>query len=106
MKKDIITNVASGTGLIEHYIYRPIVYFLIKYFKLNINPNIITFLSLLYVIFCSILIISKKFAVVGVVLYLFFSILDLLDGAIARMYNRKSKFGAFFGGLVDILGTF
>jgi len=101
---DIINNITKGTGLIEHYIYRPIVYLLIKYFKLNINPNIITFLSLLYVIFCSILIISKKFAVVGVVLYLFFNILDLLDGAIARIYNRKSKFGAFFDGLVDLVG--
>jgi len=102
--KNIMENITKGTGLIEHYIYRYIVYFLIKHLKLNINPNIITFLSLLYVIFCSILIISKKFAVVGVILYVFFNILDLLDGAVARIYNRKSKFGAFFDGLVDLVG--
>ena len=58
----------------------------------------------MYVIFCSILIISKKFAVIGVILYLFFNVLDLLDGAIARIYNKKSKFGAFFDGLVDLVG--
>jgi len=101
---NIMENITKGTGIIEHYIYRYIVYFLIKHFKLNINPNFITSLSLLYATFCSILIISKKYAIVGVILYFFFNILDLLDGAIARIYNRKSRFGAFFDGLVDLIG--
>jgi len=101
-KSDVESNVTAGTGLIEHYVYRKIVIWLISTFRLDVNPNLITMLSLVYALFCSYLIVSGH-PLVGSILYIFFNVLDLLDGAIARVYNRKSVFGAFFDGLVDVL---
>jgi len=101
--KNIQQYITPGTGLIEHYIFRPIIAYLIYKFKFNINPNLITIFSLFYAIFCSILILTKKYAILGAFLYIFFGFIDLLDGAIARFYNRKSKLGAFLDGLVDLL---
>lgn len=102
-KPSIESNVTAGTGLIDHYIYRKIVIWLISTFRLDVNPNLITMLSLVYALFCSYLIVTG-YPLLGSVLYMFFNVLDLLDGAIARIYNRKSVFGAFFDGLVDVLG--
>lgn len=101
-KSDIESNVTAGTGLIDHYLYRKIVIWLISTFRLDVNPNLITMLSLVYALFCSYLIVIG-YPLLGAVLYMFFNVLDLLDGAIARVYNRKSVFGAFFDGLVDVL---
>jgi|GEM_PF-5406589 len=101
-KSEIERNVTAGTGLIDHYLYRKIVVWLISKFHLDINPNFITSLSLLYSLFCSYLIVSGH-PLIGAILYMFFNVLDLLDGAIARVYNRKSLVGAFFDGLVDVL---
>jgi len=102
-KPSIKSNVTAGTGLIDHYVYRKIVIWLISTFRLDVNPNLITMLSLVYALFCSYLIVIGH-PLLGSVLYMFFNVLDLLDGAIARVYNRKSVFGAFFDGLVDVLG--
>ncbi|MBB6066836.1 CDP-alcohol phosphatidyltransferase family protein [Methanococcus maripaludis] len=99
----IYKNITEGTGLIDHYIYREIVYLLIKKLKLNVNPNIVTLFSLIYAISSAFIILSGH-VVIGSVMYMFFNIFDLMDGAIARIYRRKSTFGAFIDGLVDLIG--
>ena len=103
MNKDKIFNsISKWTWVIEHYTYRYIITFIIDRLKLNINPNIITAIWLLYNIIAWVLILNW-YIVVGTVLYFFFPIIDMIDWAIARLYNRGSKFGAFFDGFVDFI---
>lgn len=99
-KKETLKSISTGTGIIEHYFERYIVYYLIRIFRFDINPNIITTFSILYALFSAYLIVINH-PIIGSVLYFFFSIPDLLDGAVARLYDRKSKFGAFFDGFTD-----
>ena len=93
--KTILQNVTSGTGLIDHFIFRPMSARTIKLLRLNINPNIITWFALVYSIFAALMIVLGQ-AVLGVSLYFFFDYIDLIDGAIARTFKRGSVFGAFF----------
>ena len=99
-KKETLKSITTGTGIIEHYFERYVVYYLLRIFRFNINPNIITAFSVLYALFSAYLIVVNH-PIIGSVLYFFFGIPDLLDGAVARLYNRKSKFGAFFDGFAD-----
>ncbi len=68
-------------------------------------PNIITFIGLLVVILASMFILKGNFRIGGVVL-IAGSILDTLDGQIARLKGKTSKFGAFFDSTLDRYGEF
>jgi len=77
---------------------------LVKVFSF-VPPNIITFIGLLVVILASMFILKGFFRIGGVVL-ITGSILDALDGQIARMKGKSSKFGAFFDSTLDRYGEF
>jgi len=77
---------------------------LVKAFSF-VPPNIITFSGLLVVILASMFILKGNFRIGGVVL-IAGSILDALDGQIARLKGKTSKFGAFFDSTLDRYGEF
>jgi phosphatidylglycerophosphate synthase len=96
--------ITKGTGLIDHYIFRNIIKKLFKFFNFKkIHPNFIVLLNIFLVIISFFLIISKNylFGILGLTIYFFYDLFDLLDGAIARYYNKTSKFGALFDSLSD-----
>ena len=82
---------------------------LITPFFLNFTPNQVTILSGIFGIIGSFLLISDNYLALffSAILIQLFSILDLVDGDIARIKNLQSKFGMwldiFFDKLVDFL---
>jgi len=78
-------------------------------FFLNFTPNQVTILSGIFGIIGSFLLISDNYLALffSAILIQLFSILDLVDGDIARIKNLQSKFGMwldiFFDKLVDFL---
>jgi len=103
---NIYDKITKGTGLIDHYVFRHMVYFLIKVFGFKkVHPNWIVLFNLVFAGFCGYLISVGEFifALVGSFLFIFFDMFDLLDGAVARLYGKTSKFGGFFDGLADVL---
>lgn len=92
--------VTSGTWIIEQYIYRPIIFFILKKIKDKIHPNILTLCSLSLTIISALLIVNW-YIIIWAILYMFFPIVDLLDWAVARIYKKWSTFGAFFDWFVD-----
>ncbi len=68
-------------------------------------PNIITFGGLLIVILASAFIFKGRLRIGGLIL-IAGSILDAVDGQIAREKGKTSKFGAFFDSTLDRYGEF
>ena len=66
---------------------------LVKLFS-SLPPNLITLIGFLVVIVAAILIFFDKFRIGGVVLIIG-SIFDAVDGQVARVQGKTSKFGAF-----------
>lgn len=91
--------------------YSSIAKFITPFF-LNFTPNQVTILSGIFGIFGSFLLISDSYLSLffAAILIQLFSILDLVDGNIARIKNLQSKFGMwldiFFDKLVDFLILF
>ena len=77
---------------------------LVKVFSF-VPPNFITFSGLLVVIIAAILIFIGKFRIGGVV-FMAGSILDAVDGQIARAEGKTSKFGAFLDSTLDRYAEF
>jgi phosphatidylglycerophosphate synthase len=77
---------------------------LVKIFSF-IPPNILTLFGFFIVIGASVLILNGKFRLGGTVLIIG-SIFDALDGQIARIKEKTSKFGAFFDSTLDRYGEF
>jgi CDP-diacylglycerol--glycerol-3-phosphate 3-phosphatidyltransferase len=71
----------------------------------SIPPNILTFIGLLVVILASIFIFKGNFRLGGLIL-IAASILDAVDGQIARLQGKASKFGAFLDSTLDRYGEF
>lgn len=65
-----------------------------------ITPNILTFIGLLINIYCAWLYGSGYFFAGGMVLVLA-NIFDMLDGRVARLQGRVTRFGAFFDSVID-----
>ena len=63
--------------------------------RVNVNPNLLTTLSLLFTLGSAYYILSSELAMAAT-LFLFGALLDALDGMVARAHNRVTKFGAFF----------
>ena len=108
MANNIYKIISEGTGIIDHYIFRIWVYFIIKRlsFLRNIHPNLIVFFNFLMVCSSFLLIILKNYylSLIGIFIYFItYDFFDLLDGAIARYYNKTSTFGAFFDSIIDFL---
>ena len=68
--------------------------------KFNINPNVITVLSILAGICAGVLIIWHSFFWGSIVLFLS-AVLDLVDGSVARRMGKETKFGAVFDWVAD-----
>ncbi len=62
--------------------------------RLGITPNTLTLLGLLLSTLTA-LVISQGFLLAGGLLVLFAGIFDMFDGAMARVRNAASTFGAF-----------
>jgi CDP-diacylglycerol--glycerol-3-phosphate 3-phosphatidyltransferase len=65
-----------------------------------ITPNILTFIGLLINVFCACLYGYGYFFEGGLVLLLA-NLFDMLDGSVARLQRRVTRFGAFFDSVID-----
>src|SRR4029079_7308400 len=65
-----------------------------------ITPNILTFIGLLINVVCACLYGTGHFVAGGAVLVLA-NVFDMLDGSVARLQHRVTRFGAFFDSVID-----
>src|SRR5215510_7025498 len=70
--------------------------------RLNPNPNILSVIGLGINIFAALLYGYGKFFYAGLVM-IFANIFDILDGRVARLTGRVTKFGAFLDSSLDRL---
>jgi CDP-diacylglycerol--glycerol-3-phosphate 3-phosphatidyltransferase len=68
--------------------------------RLGINPNVVTLLGLLLSVVTA-SVIASGYVVTGGVLVLFAGIFDMFDGAMARVRNAATTFGAFLDSTLD-----
>jgi archaetidylinositol phosphate synthase len=68
--------------------------------KVHINPDIVTIIGLLLSIFAGVLFASGNL-VAGAIFIIISGFCDMIDGAIARTQNRKTKFGGFLDSTCD-----
>lgn len=68
--------------------------------RLGVTPNTLTVIGLLLSILTA-LVIAQGFLLVGGLLVLFAGIFDMFDGAMARVRNTATRFGAFFDSTLD-----
>jgi phosphatidylglycerophosphate synthase len=66
----------------------------------RINPNALTFFGLLINIGCAVLYGYGRFFYAGLLL-IFAALFDILDGQVARLRGRVTRFGAFFDSVID-----
>lgn len=74
--------------------------FILLLSKTGITPNQITFLSLLFGLAAAGCYLTTHF-IIGSILLAVSGILDLTDGSVARLTNKKSDFGAIIDWIVD-----
>ncbi len=67
---------------------------------LNLNPNFLTTLALIISIFAGYFFGTGEFVIAGI-LTLLSGIFDTIDGKIARMMNKVTKFGALYDSTLD-----
>ncbi|MBE6485618.1 MAG: CDP-alcohol phosphatidyltransferase family protein [Methanosphaera stadtmanae] len=68
--------------------------------KIEIDPNIVTIIGLFISIFSGVLFASGNLAA-GALFIIISGICDMIDGAIARSQNRRTKFGGFLDSTCD-----
>ncbi|MBE6494235.1 MAG: CDP-alcohol phosphatidyltransferase family protein [Methanosphaera stadtmanae] len=68
--------------------------------KIPINPNIVTIIGLLISIFSGVLFASGNL-IAGAIFIILSGFCDMIDGAIARSQNRRTKFGGFLDSTCD-----
>jgi len=71
--------------------------------RAGVGPNAITVVGFVGAIATSVLVVAQYWIAAGVV-FLVSSLSDMLDGAVARMSARTSRFGAFLDSTLDRLG--
>lgn len=71
-----------------------------RFVRLHLTPNQLSLLSLLFGLACAALFVSRHFFL-GALLLFASAVLDLADGAVARLTHRHSCFGAVFDWIVD-----
>jgi len=74
--------------------------FLDLLYKLKITPNMVTWFGVLITLFGAFTIYRRSF-IWGALIILFSSIFDLVDGALARKTDQKSRFGGFLDSTTD-----
>ena len=75
--------------------------FAVLFIKLRISADVITFIGTLGFCLTSVIYFSRGQFLIGSLLFTFFVGFDALDGTMARMLNKKSKWGAFFDSVMD-----
>ncbi len=68
--------------------------------KLQVNPNVLTFIGLCINIFATVLFARGLFFWAGLVM-VFGGVFDMLDGAVARVSKRVTRFGGFLDSVID-----
>lgn len=68
--------------------------------RMNVNPHVLTVLSIVFVLAAAYSILSAEL-VLASLLFLAAALLDALDGLVARTHKRASAFGAFFDQVAD-----
>lgn len=68
--------------------------------KIEIDPNIVTIIGLFISIFSGVLFASGNLAA-GALFIIISGFCDMIDGAIARSHNRRTKFGGFLDSTCD-----
>jgi CDP-diacylglycerol--glycerol-3-phosphate 3-phosphatidyltransferase/CDP-diacylglycerol--inositol 3-phosphatidyltransferase len=69
--------------------------------KLKISPDFITALGVVGTLWVSVVFIAQGEWLVGGILLFFVTSLDMVDGAMARLQNRDSIWGAFLDSVMD-----
>ncbi|WP_457621427.1 CDP-alcohol phosphatidyltransferase family protein [Persephonella sp.] len=73
--------------------------------RVNVSPNLVTGVGLLFIITGSYFIFVEKYITAGL-LILAGNLCDAVDGALARKHKKTTKFGAFIDSVVDRLSDF
>ena len=71
------------------------------FIKLGFSPDLVTLFGTLGVVVSSIIFFSQGEFLWGSILFATFVGLDAVDGTVARLLNRNSKWGAFFDSVLD-----
>ena len=71
------------------------------FIKLGFTPDSITLLGTFGVVVVSVIFLEQGQFLIGSVLFMLFVGLDAVDGTVARLLNRNSKWGAFFDSVLD-----
>ncbi len=72
----------------------------LKPFAVNVNPNLITLVSILAMLFAGYFVLNKELFLAAFFVVLS-GVLDALDGVIARVHHRITRFGSFFDKTAD-----
>ena len=80
-----------------HYFSQPLVRLLAK---TSITPNILTWFGFLLSVGAAVLIVTEHLLAAGFTV-LFAGLFDMLDGALARLTNRITRFGAILDSILD-----
>ncbi len=67
---------------------------------LGVNPNLLTFVGFLITLLAAYYLAEGRFFDAGIVI-IFSGVFDMLDGRLARITNKVTKFGAFFDSVLD-----
>ncbi len=79
---------------------RPVAFVVDQLHRWGVTPNAVTYTGFAFTIATALVLASGAF-VVGGILLLFASLLDLVDGALARATKQSSTFGAFLDSTLD-----
>jgi CDP-diacylglycerol--glycerol-3-phosphate 3-phosphatidyltransferase len=71
------------------------------FIKLGFSPDLVTLFGTSGVVVSSIVFFSQGQFLVGSIVFAMFVGLDAVDGTVARLLNRNSKWGAFFDSVLD-----
>jgi CDP-diacylglycerol--glycerol-3-phosphate 3-phosphatidyltransferase/CDP-diacylglycerol--inositol 3-phosphatidyltransferase len=69
--------------------------------KLKVSPDLITVIGVVATSLVSVIFIAQGEWLIGSILLFFVTALDLLDGAMARLMQRESVWGAFLDSVMD-----
>ena len=92
-----LTEIRKSTA---HYLTLPAAKLLVK---TPVTPNSLTWFGFLLTVIAGALILKGNFFAAGLMV-LFAGFFDMLDGALARLTNRASRFGAILDSTLDRLG--
>lgn len=91
-------SISSAIGSGSTYILNAIVRAIAR--SRVITPNLLTFTGMCINVYCAWLYGTGHFVAGGLVL-IFANVFDMLDGRVARLQGRATRFGAFFDSVID-----